>query len=193
LAYVLILFSWVKRSFQATLDPGPGEFRVLRGQGRQRRDPAWLYCRDDTQRYSIGVSKLSSDEARRIGKAIARIPEFLMQRQGFYQRGGGSRWRADRPYHVALEDRYIREHWDEVDALCKLNSLPFNATGEVIEDVGVWRIYEFTWQMDAILFWDRFEGRWLRGTEFHYPERPENLPSLKALQYWPKFNPRNLR
>lgn len=72
---------------------------------------AWLYCRDDTQRYSFGVSKLSSDEARRIGKAIARIPEFMMQRQGFYARGGGPRWRADRPYHVALEDRYIREHW----------------------------------------------------------------------------------
>jgi hypothetical protein len=44
----------------------------------------------------------------------------------------------------------------------------------------------------AILFWDRFEGRWLRGT-VHYPERPENLPSLKPLQNWAKFNPRNLR
>jgi amino acid transporter len=73
------------------------------------------------------------------------------------------------------------------------NSLPFNATGEVIESGGVWRVYEFTWQMDAILFWARFEGRWLRGTEFHYPERPENLPSLKPLKNWPKFNPRNLR
>jgi len=81
-----------------------------------------------------------------------------MPRQGFYPRGGGPRWRADRPYHVALEDRYIREHWDEIYALCKLNSLPFNATGEVIESDGVWRVYEFTWQMDAILFWDRFEG-----------------------------------
>jgi hypothetical protein len=150
-------------------------------------------CRDDAQRYSFGVSKLSSDEARRIGKAIARIPEFLMPRQGFHPRGGGPRWRADRPYHVALEDRYIREHWDEIDALCKLNSLPFNATGEVIESGSVWRVYEFTWQMDAILFWARFEGRWLRGTEFHYPERPENLPSLKPLENWPKFNPRNLR
>ena len=58
---------------------------------------AWLYCRDDTQRYSFGVSKLSSDEARRIGKAIARIPEFMMPRQGFYPRGGGPRWRARRP------------------------------------------------------------------------------------------------
>src|SRR5262245_16208485 len=106
---------------------------------------AWLYCRDDAQRYSFGVSKLSSDEARRIGQAIARIPEFMMPRQGFYPRGGGPRWRAERPYHVALEDRYIREHWDEIYALCRLNSLPFNATGEVIQNDGVWRVYEFTW------------------------------------------------
>ncbi|WP_308284892.1 hypothetical protein [Bradyrhizobium ivorense] len=154
---------------------------------------AWLYCRDDAQRYSFGVGKLSSDEARRIGKAIARIPEFLMPRQGFYPRGGGPRWRADRPYHVALEDRYIREHWDEIDAVCKLNSLPCNATGEAIQNEGVWRVYEFTWQMDAILFWNRFEGRWLRGTEFHYPERPENLPSLKPLENWRTPNPRDLR
>jgi hypothetical protein len=54
---------------------------------------AWLFCRDESQRYSFGASKLSSDEARRIGKAI---PEFMMQRQGFYSRGGGPRWRADR-------------------------------------------------------------------------------------------------
>jgi hypothetical protein len=26
--------------------------------------------------------------------------------------------------------------------------------------------------MDAILFWNRFQGRWLRGDEFHYPEVP---------------------
>src|ERR1700677_851201 len=68
---------------------------------------AWLFCRDDSQRYSFGASKLTSDEARRIGKAISRIPEFMSQRQGFYPRGEGKRWRADRPYHVALEDRYI--------------------------------------------------------------------------------------
>jgi len=150
---------------------------------------AWLYFRDDAQRYSFGVGKLSSDEARRIGKAFAPIPEFLMPRQGFYPRGDGPRWRADRPYYVALEDRYIREHWDEIYALCKLNGLPFNATGEVIKNDGVWRVYEFSWQMDAILFWDRFEGRWLRGTEFHYPERPENLPVLRPLENWSKSNP----
>lgn len=55
------------------------------------------------------------------------------------------------------------------------------------------RVYEFTWQMDAILFWDSFQGRWLRGTEFHYPERPANLPALKPLESWPKSNPRDLR
>ena len=117
----------------------------------------------------------------------------MTQRQGFHQRGGGLRWRADRPYHVALEDSYIRAHWDEIDALCKLNSLPFNSTGETIQCDGVWKVYEFTWQMDAILFWDRFDGRWLRGSEFHYPERPANLPSLKPLKNWPKFNPRDTR
>ncbi len=59
--------------------------------------------------------------------------------------------------------------------------MPFNSTGEIIQNDGVWKVYEFTWQMDAILFWDRFEGRWLRGTEFHYPERLANLPSLNPL------------
>jgi hypothetical protein len=44
--------------------------------------------------------------------------------------------------------------------------------------------------MDAILFWDRFDGRWLRGSEFHYPK---DLPSTKPLKNWPKFDPRNAR
>jgi SRSO17 transposase len=29
---------------------------------------AWLYCRDDAQRYNFGVGKLSSDEARRTSR-----------------------------------------------------------------------------------------------------------------------------
>ncbi|HEY6466068.1 MAG TPA: hypothetical protein VIY69_08760 [Candidatus Acidoferrales bacterium] len=154
---------------------------------------AWVFCRADTQRYSFGAAKLTSEEARRMGSAIARHPEFLMPRRGFYPRGVVARWRQDRPYHVALQDQYIREHWMEIATLCHLNSLPFNPTGEVIQDGGVWRVHEFTWQMDAILFWDRFEGRWLRGSEFHYPERPKNLPSLKPLENWPQFNPRGMR
>jgi hypothetical protein len=42
----------------------------------------------------IGLSsKLTSDEARRIAAAISRIPEFMMQRNGFYARGPGKyRW-----------------------------------------------------------------------------------------------------
>ena len=48
---------------------------------------AWLFCRDDTKRYSVGASKPTSEEARRIGKAISRIPEFMIQRQGFTRVG----------------------------------------------------------------------------------------------------------
>jgi hypothetical protein len=53
-------------------------------------------------------------------------------------------------------------------------------------------VYEFTWQVDAILFCDRFKGRWLRGSEFH-PERPADLPELKPLTNWPKFDRRDTR
>jgi hypothetical protein len=109
----------------------------------------------------------------------------MAQRRGFVERGGGKRWNPKRPYHVALEDNYAREHWFAIDAVCKLNSLPFNATGEKIQRDGTWCVYEFTWQMDAILFWHRFQGRWLRGDEFHYPEAPQNLPPLRDLPRHP--------
>ena len=130
---------------------------------------------------------LTRDEARRIAKAIARLPEFLMQRKGFDPRGQGLRWKATRPYHVALEDIYIRANWDEIDALCKLNGLPFNATGEKIGERGIWCVYEFERQLDAIQFWNAFNGRWLRGSEFIYPEQPKNLPPLKPLMGRAKF------
>lgn len=155
---------------------------------------ASVHCRDDLQRWSFGHEHLTSDEARRIAAAIARLPEFLMPRRGFYSRDGGhNRWRPQRPYHVALEDSYIRSRWDSINALCKLNSIPFNATGEKIRADGLWCVYEFTWQMDAILFWDTFEGRWLRGTEFQYPERPKDLPKMKQPQNLKKFDPRQTR
>jgi hypothetical protein len=155
---------------------------------------ASVHCRDDLQKWSFGHSHLTSDEARRIALGIARLPELLMQRRGFYARGGGhDRWKASRPYHVALEDSYIRAHWDEINALCKINGIPFIATGEKIEAGTMWRVYEFTWQLDAIQFWDRFEGRWLRGSEFHYPERPKDLPQMKPLENWPAFDPKKAR
>jgi hypothetical protein len=154
---------------------------------------AAVYCRDDLQKFAYSHSHLSAEEARKIANGIARLPEFLMQRRGFYPREGGPRGKASRPYHVALEDGYIRAHWSAIDMLCKLNGVPFNATGETIQQDGLWCVYEFTWQMDAILFWDRFQGRWLRGNEFHYPERPRDLPQMKEPKGLPTFHPKHAR
>jgi hypothetical protein len=100
----------------------------------------------------------------------------------FEQRGEAGRWKPSRPYHVALEDGYVRAHWDEIDALCKLNNIPFDRTGESIRDGSLWCVYEFTRQLHATQFWDRFEGRWLRGSAFHYPERPKDIPPFEASQ-----------
>jgi hypothetical protein len=44
---------------------------------------ATVHCRDDLQKWSFGHRHLTSDEARRIANAIARLPELLMQRRGF--------------------------------------------------------------------------------------------------------------
>jgi hypothetical protein len=55
---------------------------------------ATFHCRDDLQRWSFGHTRLTSDEARKIAKVISRIPEFMMQRRGFYSRGEGRyRWK----------------------------------------------------------------------------------------------------
>jgi hypothetical protein len=71
-----------------------------------------------SQRAEIARGRITrAAEARRIAKAIARLPEFLMQRPGFYQRRSGSPMEAGPPYHVALEDSYIRAHRDEI-AIC---------------------------------------------------------------------------
>jgi hypothetical protein len=45
----------------------------------------------------------------------------------------------------------------------------FNATGERIQSGGMWCVYELSWH------WMR-----LLGTEFHYPERPKDLPPMSA-------------
>lgn len=92
---------------------------------------------------------------------------------------GTSVEKKSRPYHVALEDNYICAHWGFIDAVCKMNSIPFDPTGQRIERDGSWCVYEFAMQLDAIQFWDRFEGRWLRGEEFMYPDRPKDLPRLR--------------
>jgi hypothetical protein len=38
---------------------------------------------------------------------------------------------------------------EKMPAVCKMNSIPFDETGERIEREGMWRVYEF---------WERFEG-----------------------------------
>jgi hypothetical protein len=102
---VLILFSWSQvttsadfrtpwRVEQAGADCYANGLRL-----------ATVHCRDDLQKWSFGHNHLTSDEARRIANAIARLPELLMQRRGFHSRGGGhDRWKPSRPNHVALED-----------------------------------------------------------------------------------------
>lgn len=143
---------------------------------------ATVYCRDDLQRYTNPTSSLTSNEARHIATAIARLPDFLMERPGFRPRNGGDyRWKKSRPYHVALRDRYVRENWDEIDAICRLNDIPFNPTGQIIRTDDTWIVYEFSMQIEAVAFWDRFEGRWLYGGEFFYPDRPDDLDKVMPL------------
>jgi hypothetical protein len=109
LFYVPVLFSnqgmAENRRFPPpwTVDrPHPDSFAVKDTNGTIL---ATVHCRDYFQKWSFGHSKLTSDEARRIAQAISRIPEFMMQRRGFYSRGPGNyRWKASRPFHVALED-----------------------------------------------------------------------------------------
>src|SRR6476660_8070417 len=66
---------------------------------------AWLYCRDD--------SRVTARQQAHIGRSAP-------DRKGHQPNAPGllsARLRADRPYHVAVQDTYARAHWDEVDAL----------------------------------------------------------------------------
>lgn len=151
---------------------------------------ASIYCRDDlhASKFDDYNKHLTSDEARRIAKAIARLPELLIKRRGFESRGRGDwRWKASRPYHVALDDLYVRSRWDEIDTLCKFNRIPFDPTGEKIQERGIWCVYEFEVQLDAMMFWDQFGGRWLRGEEFCYQAKPDDLPKMKFPAGWEKM------
>jgi hypothetical protein len=76
---------------------------------------------------------------------------------------------------------YIRAHWHVINELRRFNRIPFDSTGEKIQRDGLWCVYEFGEQLDAMMVWNRFEGRWLRGEEFSYPERPENMPTMKQV------------
>jgi len=142
-----------------------------------------VHCRDDIHSagWSFAADHLTADEARRIAKGIARLPEFLIHHPGFYSREGGDhRWKRSHPYHVALPDMYVRENWDGINAVCRLNDLPFDPTGQRMKRDGVlYVVYEFALQLHAIQFWDRFDGRWLRHGDFMYPDKPDDLPKLR--------------
>jgi hypothetical protein len=157
---------------------------------------AQIYCRDDLHKSRWGeyAKHLTSDEARRIAKAIARIPEFTIRGPGFYSRqGGDKRWKPTRPYHVALQDWYVREQWDRIKAICAYNRVPFDPTGERITRDGLWCVYEFTRQVDAIMFWNNFQGRWMRHGDFFYPDPPEDIPVMKDPPNLDKFIPKYRR
>jgi hypothetical protein len=96
-------------------------------------------------------------------------------------------------YHVALRYRYVRENWDLIEVLCIYNGVPFDPTGERIDCDGRWCECEFERQVDAMMFWDEFQGRWLRHKEFFYPDRPEDLPKMKTPPNLEKFLPKNRR
>jgi hypothetical protein len=149
---------------------------------------ASVYCRDDlhSQKWADYNSHLTSDEARRIAKAIARLPELLKVYPAFVPRYGeqwrGRYWRASRPYTVALRDAFVQENYDEIVACCTYNNVPFDPTGEILDLIGIrWRTYQFARQLDAIRFWHKFDGRWMLKGEFHFPQRPADLPVMKSL------------
>jgi hypothetical protein len=155
---------------------------------------ASVHCRDDLQQWSFGHDRLTSDEARRIANAIARIPEFMKPRVGFCSRqGGDKRWKPSRPYNVALRDWYVRENWDRINALCAYNGIPFDPTGQRINRDGHWCVYEFARQVDAMVFWDQFGGRWMRHNDFFYPDRPEDMPAMKTPPNFEKLYKKNGR
>jgi hypothetical protein len=87
---------------------------------------ASIYCRDDLHaaKWTDYTRHLTSDEARRIAKAIAGLPDFLKPQPGIYSReGGDKRWKESHPYHVALRDHYVRENWDRIKVLCTYNGV----------------------------------------------------------------------
>jgi hypothetical protein len=153
-----------------------------------------VHSRDDLQNWSFAHEHLTSDEARRIAKAIARLPEFLKPAIGFYSREGGDRrWKPSRAYNVALQDSYVRENWDRINALCAYKGIPFDPTGQRINRDGHWCVYEFARQIDAMMFWDRFHGRWMRQSDFFYPDRPDDMPVMKTPPNFEKHFKRNGR
>ena len=149
---------------------------------------ACVYSRDDLHASQWGYyqAHLTSDEARRIAKAIARLPEFLKAEPAFPVRGVTriGRWRSSHPYHVALQNAYVQENYDEIAACCRFNKVPFDPTGEKMDRGLVrWLVYEFAFQFDAIRFWDKFNGKWIVGEDFIEPTPPTEFKPMQSLKH----------
>jgi hypothetical protein len=183
--FVLMVSSDQKRRF-----PAPWRAQKVTPDCYEVRDAngfrlLTIYCRDDLQKWSFGSEHLTSDEVRRLAVAIARIPEFLKSQPQFaprriYRRG--RYWRSSHPYQVAIREAYINENRDEMIACCAYNNVPYNPTGEILDRIGIrWRTFEFERQFDAIRFWAKFDGRWMVGDGFHFPEQPKDLPLMVSL------------
>lgn len=148
---------------------------------------AFVFCRDDLhrQQWADYTKHLTSDEARRIATGIARLPEFLKAEPAFPARRVKqiARWRSSHPYHVALQEAYVQENYDEILACCRYNKVPFDATGEKMERGLVrWGVYEFAFQFDAIRFWDKFNGKWIVGEDFIEAEAPQDFKRMQSLK-----------
>ncbi len=154
---------------------------------------AWLYCRDDSQRYSFGASKLTSEEARRIGKAISRIPEFMTQRQGFHRAEEGHagaligpimlRWRT---LTFALTGTELTRCANSTACRSIRPARPSRTTG-----YGRSTNLPGRWMPSCFGIASRAAG--CAAANFTIQsDRPICRP-LKPLQNWPKFNPRNTR
>ena len=152
-----------------------------------------IYARDNphTRRWADYQKYLTSDEAWRIAKAVARIPELLNRHHPGFEASDNPRWSKSYPYHVALATCYVQENYDWIAACCARNAVPFERTGGVIEVEGWrWCVYKFVRQLDAIRFWDAFDGRWMQRQWFIYPARPKDLPKLRDLPDKCKFGKR---
>jgi hypothetical protein len=147
---------------------------------------AAVYHRDDLHKiqWDNYWAHLTADEARRIAKAISRIPEFMRKDYHAFKVSDHPRWSKTCPYHVALAETYVQENYDEIIACCRYNGVPCNRTGGVEEIEGRrWCVYKFARQIDAIRFWDKFNGRWMRHDFFLYPERPVDLQPMRSLAH----------
>jgi hypothetical protein len=71
--------------------------------------------------------------------------------------------------------------------------VPFDPTGQRIHRDGHWCVYEFARQLDAMMFWDKFEGRWMRHNDFFYPDRPDDMPLMKTPPIFEKLYKKNGR